>query len=344
MAAPPNRVFVITLVLSLGFLAAMLVLPFASFVLMGLLAVYFVHPIYVRVTKRLGWPRVTAVLFLLLLFLLIVAPFAYVGWVLVREGTALVATLDPETTHDAVQDALVRLFGAFGQEVPASLRALDAGGALEPVQRFVGARLPGALAFLAHVVLGTFVMAFVFYYALLQADQLVAYVRSVVPLSNAHTQDLVEEVRKVVEAVFLGQLVAALSQGIIALVGFIIFGVPHPLFWAFVLAIFALIPFVGSAVVWVPAVFYLLLNAPTWKAVSLLLYCLILVINVDNLVKPYIVGSRSALHPVLVLIGILGGLLLFGPIGFVVGPLVLALFVAVLNFWREDYLPHYRSG
>lgn len=344
MAPPPNRVFVITLVLGLGIVAALLVLPFASFVLTGLLAVYFIHPTYARVTTRLGWPRVTAGLFLLLLFALIIAPFGYVGWVLAREGTALLATLDPETTRAALQGGLERFFASFGQEVPESLRTLDPGSALQPVQRFVSARLPGALAFIGHVVLGTFVMAFVFYYGLLDGHKLVGYVRSVVPLSGAHTQHLVNEVRSVVEAVFFGQIVAAASQAVIALIGFLIFGVPHPFFWAFVLGIFAVIPFVGSAVVWLPCVIFLMLTAPAWKAIGLLVWSLVLVINVDNIVKPYIVGSRTALHPVLVLVGILGGLLLFGPIGFVVGPLVFALFVAVLNFWREDYLPHYRGG
>lgn len=344
MAAPPNRVFVITVLLALGLTSVLLILPFASFILVGLLAVYFLQPLHAGVVARFGWPRLVAALFLVLLFAFIVAPFVYVGWVLVREATTLLATLDPETTRNAAQGAIDRLFGAFGAAVPSALQGVDPGSALAPVQNWFSRNLPNLLNFAVRVFIGIIVMSFVVYYGLLEGDKLVAYVRSVLPLASARTDHLLAEIRAVVEAVFLGQLVAAASQAVFALVGFLIFGLPHPFFWAFVLGIFAVVPFLGSAVVWAPSVFYLLINAPAWKGVGLLLWSVVLVVNVDNVVKPYVIGSRTALHPVLVLLGIIGGILFFGPIGFVVGPLVLALFVAVLNFWREDYLPHYKSA
>ncbi|HLE96787.1 MAG TPA: AI-2E family transporter [Candidatus Thermoplasmatota archaeon] len=342
MPPPPNRVFVIGLLLLLGLASVLILLPFASFVLTGLLAVYFLTPLYNRVIAKWGWPRLTAAVFLVLLFVFIIAPFVYVGWVLVREATQLVAETSPQQIQDGIQSLADRISLSFGVTVPESVRTFDAGSIVGPIQRWVATHVTNVLVFAARVFIGIIVMAFVVYYGLLEGPKLVAYVRSVMPLTEAHVSHLLAEIRKVVEAVFLGQIVAALSQAALALVGFLIFGLPHPFFWAFVLAVFAVVPFLGSAVVWGPAVAYLLLAAPAWKGVGLLLWSIVLVVNVDNVVKPYVIGSRTALHPVFVLVGILGGLLFFGPVGFVVGPLVLAMFFAVLNFWRDDYLPHYR--
>lgn len=343
MPAPPNRVFVIALLVAFGLVSVIILLPFASFVLMGLLAVYFLFPLHQRIVARWRWPRLVAALILVGLFAFIVAPFVYVGWVLVTEARLLVETLDPQATRGTVESLAARIFGAFGLPPPEIFREFDPAQVLVPIQRWVASNIGELIGLAVRVFIGTIVMAFVVYYGMLEGPRMVAYVRSVLPLTEAHTGHLFAEVRKVVEAVFLGQLVAAMSQAALALVGFLIFGVPNPFFWAFVLGIFAVVPFLGSAVVWLPSVIYLLATAPAWKGIGLLLWSLVLVVNVDNVVKPYVIGARTALHPVLVLVGILGGILFFGPVGFVVGPLVLALFFAILNFWRDDYLPHYRA-
>ncbi len=140
-----------------------------------------------------------------------------------------------------------------------------------------------------------------------------------------------------------GYVVVALIQGLLGAFGFFIFGIHSPIFWGIVMTITALIPFIGTAIVWLPFALIKLFNGILANntneiigGILFILYGTIIISGIDNVLRPKIIGDKAKVHPILILVGVLGGLSLFGFIGVVIGPLILALFVAFLTAYEEN--------
>jgi predicted PurR-regulated permease PerM len=135
--------------------------------------------------------------------------------------------------------------------------------------------------------------------------------------------------------VWAGTLFIALIQGLLAGVGFWIFGLPQPALWGTLTIITALVPVVGTALIWLPASIYLFSTGVTGMALGLFLWGAILVGSIDNFLRPKLIERYMKVHPFFILISVLGGLSLFGPLGFLLGPLVLSLILALLEIYPE---------
>ena len=149
--------------------------------------------------------------------------------------------------------------------------------------------------------------------------------------------------QEVIFATVYGVIIVAIIQGIVGTIGFIIFDVPSPILLGLLLTFAALIPFVGTALVWLPASALVFLNgylnADTTmigKGIGLFLYGALVISLIDNLIRPKIISKEAKLHPVLILLGLFGGIRVLGPIGMVVGPLVLALLVSFVDIYQRD--------
>jgi predicted PurR-regulated permease PerM len=131
----------------------------------------------------------------------------------------------------------------------------------------------------------------------------------------------------------------ALIQGTLGSLGLLIFGISNWLFWGAIMTIMAFLPVLGTPIIWVPAAVGQILDGNTARGVGLLIYGSVLVINIDNVIRPRLVSGRTKVHPLLILIGVIGGLKIFGFIGMLIGPLILALLVAFIRFYEQAYLP-----
>lgn len=149
------------------------------------------------------------------------------------------------------------------------------------------------------------------------------------PLSDDKDLSLIHSVKLAIKSIFLGSLVVALVQGILTGVGFVLFGIQNFALWGSVAAVAALVPGVGTALVWVPAVIYLYFYGSTGMWIALLLWSVFLVAMVDNFISPFIINKGMDAHPLLILFSILGGVQFFGPEGVLMGPLVLSLLFAL---------------
>ncbi|HVM44988.1 MAG TPA: AI-2E family transporter, partial [Candidatus Thermoplasmatota archaeon] len=179
------------------------------------------------------------------------------------------------------------------------------------------------------------VFVFLLFFLLLEGQALSEYVGRAMPLPPARRTHLMEQVGGRVRALFLGTFLVALVQGSLATLGWWIFGFPAPIFWGFVMTVLAVIPAIGPVIVMVPAGIIAIAQGDLWQGGGLIAYALIVVTFSDNLVRPFIVGRSSGVHPALVLLGTLGGLLVFGTTGFILGPLVLSMVEPVLTEWES---------
>lgn len=337
-----NRWFIFGLILVLGVLSFLVFKPFASYTVMGLLLAYAAHPLYVQLEDVTGHPRVSAFVVVAFIFLVFIGPLVYVTLALVQDLTSIARTLTPEQVRNMVELIVRRIYTLAGRQPPETGFATEVLSRVVPTLKGVlTSQISNLFGIITRMAVGLFLMGFVIYYALVDGERLLEYTKSTMPLTQVQTDHLFKRIQATVDAAFLGQIVVSIAQGAVGAVGFLIFGIPNPIFWGFVMIILSVIPFVGAFIVWFPAGVILLATGNTVGGVGLILWGFLPVSLVDNFLRPYLVGSRAEIHPALVLLGVLGGLLVFGFIGFVIGPLVLATFIAVLNFWRKDYLPTY---
>ncbi len=178
-----------------------------------------------------------------------------------------------------------------------------------------------------------FLFLFTFYYLLKDAQKLKRISLAASPLSGEENEAILNKLELAINSVVRGNLAIALIQGILASIGLTIFGVPNPVLWGMVAAITSLIPTVGTSLVILPAILYLFLNNQIFQAAGLAIWGMVVVGLIDNFLGPKLVGRGMKLHPLLVLLSVLGGAVLFGPIGFLLGPLVLSLFFALFNIY-----------
>jgi len=292
------------------------------------------------VVRRLhGRRRLAALLSVLLLFVGVLAPFGFLGTVVVRglvvEGTELAHSLEHGGPL-SVERVAPRL-GPLGP--PLERAALE----LRPKLMAAGPQIAGALgAFVAvagraalRIGIGLFLIAVALYYFFLEGHRWRERVVRLVPLPPADTRMFFERFHRVSIAVLVGNLGTALAQAAAATLGYFIFGAPVPLIWGAATLFAALVPLVGPALVWVPVAIVVGVGHGWLRGGGLALYGLLIIGTVDNVVRPLLTKRGLQLHPLLVFIAVFGGMLAFGFVGLFVGPLVIALMITVLDVYER---------
>lgn len=187
------------------------------------------------------------------------------------------------------------------------------------------------------------IMMIAFYFFLLEGPRLKHWVERISPLEPRQTRDLFVEFRSVVRASILGTALSALFQGIAATAGFLITRLPHPIFFGVLTLLVSFIPVVGTMLVWVPAVGFLWLFDHHAMAIVLLVWCLVFVIGAEHVGKPFllraILHTGEEIHTGLVFLSLLGGIEVFGLIGLVLGPLIIAFFLSMIRLYERDFRP-----
>ncbi|MGW8282004.1 MAG: AI-2E family transporter, partial [Gemmatimonadota bacterium] len=202
----------------------------------------------------------------------------------------------------------------------------------------VAAATRGTASFL----LSLFVMLYATFFFLISGREVLAKLLYYVPLEPADENLMVEKFLSVTRATLKGSLVIGIVQGFLAGAAFAVAGIEGAAFWGTVMAVLSIVPAVGTSLVWIPAVIYLFIAGEPGTALALAAWCIVVVGTVDNFLRPVLVGRDTKMPDLLVLISTLGGLFYFGAVGFVVGPIVAALFIAVWEIYGRafaNYLP-----
>lgn len=197
-----------------------------------------------------------------------------------------------------------------------------------------GARYAGDV--LPDLLVGIAVMIIALYYFLADGPAMIQSLMRLSPLDDRYEEQLLREFATVSRAVVLATLLSALAQGLLAGIGYFFAGVGSVALLTMLTMLFALIPFIGGAAVWVPCCLWLFLEGRTTAAILLTIYCAVVVSMADNVIKPLVLQGQSNLHPLLALLSVLGGVKALGPIGIVVGPMVVAFLQALLKMLQVE--------
>jgi predicted PurR-regulated permease PerM len=202
-------------------------------------------------------------------------------------------------------------------------------------QDFLVSRIPTLFGSVFHIALGIFVCLFVFYYFIKEGADIGKALLDAIPLPSRLKSELYSGVSGILRGIFYGQLITAIVQGSIGGIGLVIFQVPQPFLLTGLMTVLAFLPVVGATLVWAPAGILKLMAGETVQGVGMLLWGGVLVMNIDNIIKPRLIAQHSQVHPVVILIGMIGGIEVFGFIGFLVGPVIFGIFLQLVRFFVE---------
>ena len=201
---------------------------------------------------------------------------------------------------------------------------------------FVGLSKTGA-SFLGNLVLGTAIMIIGLYFFLLDGPAMIESFKGLSPIDDEHEEELVSEFSRVSRAVVIATLLSALVQGLLAGIGFYFAGLDSIFLLTVLSAVLAMVPFVGAAAVWVPCALYLyFIDNNMTAAIGLAIYGAAVISMADNVIKPFVLHGQSNLHPLLALLSVLGGVATLGPIGILIGPMVVAFLQTLLKILQRE--------
>lgn len=278
--------------------------------------------------EKWNWPKpVSAVVIIVLSIFIIVLPFFGIGKMLFSKAIEL--QQNPQWISK-IMDAINHFVGdKLGQ--PDLIEKQ-----LEASSSYFGGLLTSALSGAANVFLEVAVMYFLLYFLFVNYRGFEGSLIHYLPFDDENAVAFGEELKNITYSNIIGQTVIAIIQGAFLAVGFWIFGAKDPLFWGVICAILSFIPLLGPPLIFVPAAVILLADGMTWQGVGLLVWGFGLVINIDNVLRLVIAKKLGDIHPIITVVGVIIGIPLFGLIGLVYGPLLLAYFLIAVRIYKSN--------
>lgn len=325
-----SRTFFIFFLALVGIVSFFIIKPYLAFIILSFILAYMFRPLYVKLNSKINKSLLSATIILILGMLVFILPAFFLVYKLASQASNVFSFLG-SVSINTIFDNIVSYLGInidFGSLLRESIIQF---------RDFLSSSAISILSSLTTILLRLFIMCFLFFYLVKDGDKFINYLKSISPLKKKQTDVLFKETRNVISAVLYGQLLSALVQGFVGGIGFFIFGISNPVFWGFFMGLLSLLPFIGSAFIWVPVSIFLVLQEQYFAGIGLFLYCAIIVSNIDNLIKPSIIGSKANIHPTIILLGVFGGLQLFGFIGLIIGPLILSILMVLIKFYHEEH-------
>ncbi len=329
-------------VVSIAFI--FLLLPFYSAVFWGTILAIIFQPVRRWVEVKLNGRRgLAAFLTLMVILLMVILPVIFLTGALVQQGAALYDRMESGTINfgeyfeqimTALPGPLQDLLARFGMTDIASVREQLSEGA-QQASEFLATKAFSVGQNTFHFLVSFGIMLYLLFFLLRDGPTVSRYIMRAIPLGESHKKHLLTKFTTVVKATVKGNIAVAAVQG--ALGGFIfwVLGLPGALLWGVLMAVLSLLPAVGAGLIWGPVAIYFLATGAIWQAAVLTVFGAIVIGLADNILRPRLVGKDLKLPDYVVLISTLGGLSLFGLNGFVIGPMIAALFIAAWSLFAD---------
>ena len=338
--------FVLLLVAAVTALFLAVAWPFLKPLLLGALLAGLFHPLYRWITRLLGGRQsLGAAVTLLVLLVLGLGPLSVFLGIVVQQALTvsdqaipwLSQHLGAASTYN-VHEWLVRRFPSLAEYMPSQEQLLqNVATAAKTAGAFLVTLASRMTATTAAFLLNLFVMLYAMFFFFKDGHKILERIFYYLPLNDEDETRMLARFTSITRATVKGTLVIGAIQGALAGVAFWVAGIDGAALWGTVMTILSIIPGIGAPLVWVPVVIVLFLNGQYLTATLLLVWCAAVVGTIDNFLRPVLVGRDAKMPDLLILIGTLGGLFLFGPIGFIVGPIICGLFLTVWDIYGATF-------
>lgn len=327
--------FLLILLAGATVLAAFIFWPFVFALLLAVIFAVACWPLHQQILKLFSrWPGLAALITTFLVIIFILTPLVLLGGQIFKEARQLYQALTENSGREVILGLLRVAADKIQQVFPeAGNFSLNFDQYIKQGAAWLIQNLGAIFSNFATLLMDFFIFLIALYYLLKDGVKVRKTVMEISPLPSQENEAIFDKLGLAINSVVRGNLIIAVIQGVLTSLGLTIFGVPNPVLWGMVAAITALIPGVGTSLVIIPSIAYLFLTGQTLPAAGLLVWGVLGVGLIDNFLGPKIVGRGMKLHPLLVILAVLGGAAFFGPIGFLLGPLALSLFFALLDIY-----------
>ncbi|MEW5896244.1 MAG: AI-2E family transporter [Nanoarchaeota archaeon] len=332
--------------ISLGFFFILLLLSFIIIkplllaILFGALLAYVSYPVKKAVSEKIKNETISSLVVCFLFFLILIIPAVFLAKALMQESYVLYLLIK--------QKSAVGLFQSCGNAFCSAVKNFarnefvhsQVKTVVESATNWIISKGSSFLVSLPRILLNLFIIFFAMFYFLKDGRKLLASIEKYSIINQKKYSYLLTRLKEILHGLIYGYILMAAVQGALGALGFYLFGVSSPLLWGIVMAFLALIPVLGTGLVWVPASAILFLEGlfqdstmMMLKGAGLFVYSLIFVSSLDNILRPKLMGGKAKVHTGIIMGGLFGGILVLGPLGIIIGPLVLALTIEIINVY-----------
>ncbi len=333
-----SSIFILVL---LGFLTYKILSPFLTPIAWAVVFSIVFYPVYAFLLRHIKIKPIASLITLLLILLIIIGPFASLGFVLISEIREVAVSMDTGAL-DSIKNILAnpKIAGIL-EKIQSYLGMEDVATGdmivenIKKIGKGLITRLSAGFVNIVYVMIDFMFMALSIYFLLKDGPDFLSKIRDYMPFAEEQKNRLASQVKDMVISTVYGGVVVALIQGVLGGMAFYFFDLKSPVLWGTAMSIMSFLPLLGTFSIWGPAAGFLLIQGSYMKGVGLLLYGVFVISMVDNVLKPIIISGRTKMPTLLIFFSVLGGIKLFGFIGFIMGPLVMALFISVFEIFRR---------
>jgi predicted PurR-regulated permease PerM len=345
----PFIIFILAL-----FLLFKLVQPMITILLSSILLAYISFPIYNRIIKKIPHKSLSIILSLFIIVIIVLIPFSFLAFGVTQQGYYFYNSLSSNIVKGALfgfgcTSADSQVCSFLNQAEKFSLEQLSTFGVDKQLQEFMPVleeKIKNIILSIPLIIAQIVFTIFIAYFILKEWENILKKIVDLLPIRTKTINELIKEFGDITHTVIYAQLFIALTQGIIGMIGFYIFGVPFPILLGCMIAFCALIPVIGTAFIWVPASLFLILSGyfahDYWtlgKGICLFFYGLLIISTIDNILLTTIVHARAKVNQIVVIIGVIGGVSMFGFVGTFIGPILLPLLLTYFETFKERFIP-----
>ncbi len=338
-----NTYFFILILIIVSGLVALLFAPFISAILTaGILTATFYRPYRFLLKNTNNNEVLSSIATCLIVLFVIIIPIGIVVGLVVNETTHLYQQVkdNGDTYSEIVSNSLENFDEAslvYSFDLDRLLEKNQIIKSIQEASRNILVIIQKTTQNIVGIILWIFVMFFSLYYFLIEGKSVIKKVMYLSPLKDEYEEDLSRRFASMVRATLKGTIIVGSIQGVLGGMMFAIAGIPSFVIWGVIMIILSIIPAIGSALIWIPAGLIMLFMGNIWQGVFILVFGSVVISFIDNILRPKLVGNDTAMHPLLVFFATLGGLIIFGILGFIIGPVIMALFLALWEIYGKEF-------
>lgn len=326
--------FLLILIGILAFLSFLILKPFLTYVLFSAILAVVAYPLYEKIKSKLRFAPLAALVIIITIIIIIIVPSIYLTVSIFTQSRDILYNIGASefTQLQKIEDKLEEYFNMeFNFAETIRVWILDFSSTIRP---FIIGNIVTLTRTIANFVAGVVLMFFLMFYLFIDGKKIIAQIKEQMPMDKKYKNHLFNRLYQTIQGLFLGLFLTAVLQGVAGGLGYFLFGMPNAVLLGFLTGIVSLVPFLGAPAVYIPVSIFLLLQGSIIGGIGLLLYGIVILSNIDNLVRPVVVRVRSKVHPLYVILGVVGGVSFLGFSGIIIGPLILVLLQEALDVYR----------
>ena len=305
--------------------------PFLNILILAIILSFSFSPLYEKIKSFLKYDWLTFSIIILFLIFFIILPLVFISWQIFQEAQTLYVQMAGDDTPylaktvSFIEDPIKNFIPNF---------SINLGEYIGGIFNWIISNIGVLISSTTQIFIDLILIIITLFFLLKNNKKLKKFLVDISPLEDKYDNLILDKLDIAINSIIKGSLLAAVAQGLMAGIGFWAFGIPSPTFWGAVAVVSSLIPGVGTAIVIVPSIIYLLLNSSFVAAFGLFVWGALIVGMIDNIMRPFLYKRGVSAHPLFIFFSILGGLIFFGPLGIVFGPIILSLYLTLLEIYQ----------